>query len=88
MLETLGPMEKEFAINGKNSGDLFNKKGKLLNGNPKGIVPISRLLVEKYDYDPLVAAAVEEFLLPMLVYEPKLRIDAKTCLKSSWLWKW
>jgi serine/threonine-protein kinase SRPK3 len=87
MLETLGPMEKEYAINGKYSGELFNKKGKLLNGNPKTIVPISRLLVQKYDYDPQAAVAVEEFLLPMLTYEPKVRIDARTCLKSKWLWE-
>lgn len=45
MLETLGPMEKEYAIGGKYSGEIFTKKGKLLNGNPKNIVPISRLLV-------------------------------------------
>ena len=59
MMEALGVMEKEFAISGKYSGEVFNKKGKLLNGNPKKIVPISRLLHEKYDYDPEVAGLTE-----------------------------
>lgn len=52
MLEKLGPIDKDFAINGKYSAEIFNKKGKLLNGNPKGATPISKLLVEKYDYSP------------------------------------
>lgn len=44
MMETLGIMDKDFAISGKYSGEVFNKKGKLLNGNPKKIVPLSRML--------------------------------------------
>ena len=35
MMQTLGPIVKEYAINGSNSSQYFNKKGKLLNGNPK-----------------------------------------------------
>ena len=81
-------MDKDFAINGKYSSEVFNKKGKLLNGNPKKLEPISKLLHEKYDYHPEEAGAVEEFLLPMLAYEPKMRMDAKTCLQSKWLWTW
>jgi serine/threonine protein kinase len=52
MLERLGPIDKDFAINGKYSSEVFNKKGKLLNGTPKVTDPISKLLVEKYDYSP------------------------------------
>lgn len=44
MIETLGPMDKDFATTGRNSAELFNKKGRLLNGNPKSIVPISKTL--------------------------------------------
>ena len=86
MLEILGPMDKDFAINGQYSSEVFTKKGKLLNGNPKKIVPICQVLVEKYDYPPEVAKEAEEFMLPMLIYEPKRRIDARTCLQSKWLW--
>ena len=55
MQEALGIMNKDFAVNGQYSAEVFNKKGKLLNGNPKKTVPISKMLVEKYDYPPEVA---------------------------------
>jgi hypothetical protein len=34
MLRTLGPIDKAFACGGRNSENLFNKKGKLLHGDP------------------------------------------------------
>lgn len=50
MIEAFGPIDKDYAISGKNSAGLFNKKGKLLNGSPKNTFPISRMLFEKYGY--------------------------------------
>lgn len=35
MLEVLGPMSKQFALGGTESATYFNKKGKLIHGNPK-----------------------------------------------------
>ncbi len=51
MLESVGPISKTMACNGRHSAELFNKKGKLLNGDPKSVYPLSRRLHEKYDYD-------------------------------------
>jgi len=45
MIETLGSMDKDFSLSGKHSLDFFNKKGKLLNGSPKNLYPISRQLI-------------------------------------------
>ena len=45
MLETLGPIDKDFCLNGKNSAEYFNKKAKLLNGSPKDLNPISKKLI-------------------------------------------
>lgn len=59
MLETLGPMDKDFASSGKYSNEVFNKKGKLLNGNPKKLAPISKLLIDKYGYATDTAVGVE-----------------------------
>ena len=87
MIETLGPMDKDFATGGKESGGFFNKKGKLLNGSPKQHVPMRVLLTEKYGYPAEEAAAAEEFLLPMLAYEPKYRASAKQCLQHPWVWQ-
>jgi serine/threonine protein kinase len=59
ILEILGPIDKVFACGGKNSEFLFNKKGKLLNGDPKITYPLSRKLHEKYGYDIETAIAAE-----------------------------
>lgn len=45
MLTALGPIDKDFATTGKYSAELFNKKGKLINGSPKDLIPISRTLI-------------------------------------------
>jgi serine/threonine-protein kinase SRPK3 len=45
MITALGPIDKDFATTGKYSAELFNKKGKLLNGSPKELTPISRTLI-------------------------------------------
>lgn len=86
MITALGPIDKDFATTGKYSAELFNNKGKLLKGSPKELVPISRTLIEEYGYEVQAAVEAERFLLPMLAYEPKNRIDARTCLQSTWLW--
>ena len=54
---------------------------------PKQHVPLRILLSEKYGYEPEIAQQAEEVLLPMLAYEPKLRISAKECLLNKWLWE-
>lgn len=50
IIEVLGPMDKEFALNGKESSSFFNKKGKLLNGHPKDQISLKTLLFEDYGY--------------------------------------
>lgn len=86
MVQTLGPIDKDFACSGKYSAELFNKKGRLLNGSPKSVEPISKQLIENFGYQTEAAIAAEQFLLPMLAYDPRTRIDARTCLQSKWLW--
>ena len=66
IIEVLGPISKEFALNGKNSDRYFNKKGKLLHGHPKEHIRIHQLLHEDYDYPMQEAVEIEQFLLPML----------------------
>ena len=40
MMEVLGEFKKEFALGGTESSRVFNKKGKLLHGNPKKTLSI------------------------------------------------
>ena len=39
-----------------------------------------------FSFEEKEAGDIEEFLLPMLEFDPKKRIDARTALKSKWLW--
>lgn len=49
-------------------------------------MPLREILIDEYDFDEKDALAIEDFLLPMLEYEPKKRISAKDALKHPWLW--
>jgi serine/threonine protein kinase len=47
---------------------------------------LQSLLVDDYDIPVNEAVAIEDFLLPMLEYDPKKRISAREALKHPWLW--
>ncbi len=48
-------MSKEFALGGNESSEYFNKKGRLMHGNPKQQLSIGKLLMEDYGYDEIIA---------------------------------
>ena len=43
------------------------------------------VLREKYEWPHQKALAFQDFLLPMLEFDPKKRASAATCLKHPWL---
>ena len=86
MIETLGPIPKNMIIAGKYSKNYFDKNNELLRIHNIKEYPLKDILHNEFKYNKEEAAAIEEFLLPMLQYDPKKRIDAKTALKSAWLW--
>jgi len=47
---------------------------------------IKEILIHDFSFDEKEAAEIEEFLMPMLEFDPKKRIDARTALQSKWLW--
>lgn len=47
---------------------------------------LQELLISDYDIPEKEAFAIEDFLLPMLEYDPKKRISAREALKHPWLW--
>ena len=85
MIETLGKMPKKFALGGKHSREYFNKNGEMINIKDIKQYPISYLLQEEYDFDMEDAVKIEEFLTPMLEYDPKKRCSALGALKATWL---
>lgn len=86
MIETLGPLPKNMIASGKYSKNYFDKNGELLRiQNIKGY-GLKDILHNEFKYEQNIAAEIETFLLPLLNYDPKKRVDAKTALKSPWLW--
>ncbi|XP_012137958.1 SR splicing factor protein kinase isoform X2 [Megachile rotundata] len=85
IIELLGEIPRHIALSGKNSKAYFNKKGELrrITGlKPWGLYEV---LTEKYDWSPREAREFEEFLTPMLEFDPSMRATAAECLKHPWL---
>ena len=86
MMEHLGKMPKNFALKGKYSREYLNKNGQLLKIKDLKETTILDALMEE-DQIPLEEAEkIEQFLLPMLQYDPDKRISAQEALKNEWLW--
>ena len=49
-------------------------------------MPINEILVDDFDFEEKESLAIEDFLLPMLEYDPKKRISAVEALRHPWLW--
>ncbi|KAG7188113.1 hypothetical protein KM043_015960 [Ampulex compressa] len=85
IIELLGEIPRRVALSGKNSKMYFNKKGELKHIT--GLKPwgLYEVLTEKYDWSPREAHEFEEFLTPMLEFDPSMRATAAECLKHPWL---
>ena len=47
--------------------------------------PFFEVLTEKYEWDPELAQAFSDWLLPMLAYDPNKRATAEECLNHPFL---
>jgi len=86
MMEHLGKMPKNFALKGKYSRDYLNKNGQLLKIKDLKETTILDALMEEDYFSLEEAEKIEQFLLPMLQYDPDKRISAQEALKNEWLW--
>ena len=86
MIATLGQMPKRFYKDGKYSREIFNKSGKLQNTEVPEYYPIDSILTEEYGFNEKEAGMIQDFLLPMLNYDPAKRISAGRALQNPWLW--
>uniref|UniRef100_A0A0B7B5P1 non-specific serine/threonine protein kinase n=1 Tax=Arion vulgaris TaxID=1028688 RepID=A0A0B7B5P1_9EUPU len=85
VIELLGPIPRHIALSGKYSREFFNRRGELRHISklkPWGLVEV---LTEKYEWTEKDAQEFNEFLLPMLTFEPTERATAAECLKHAWL---
>lgn len=85
MIELLGNFPKEFSLSTKAAKRYFDKEGKLRRIQGFHYWPIKSVLMEKYRILESEAQAFEDFLRPMLVYDPEKRASAQECLSHPWL---
>lgn len=85
IIELLGEIPKRIIQSGKNFRHFFKKSGELkrITGlKPWGLFEV---LTEKYNWSHDDAAEFENFLKPMLEFDPARRATAAQCLEHPWL---
>ena len=85
MMELLGQMPKNLALQGKNSKKFFDSRGHLRRISGLNFWPLKKVLIEKYRIKEDEAQSLADFLLPMLDWNHETRISAQEMLKHPWL---
>jgi serine/threonine protein kinase len=85
MMELLGRMPRNLALSGKNSRKFFNAGGHLKRIKGLNYWPLKSVLNEKYYIKEDEAAALADFLLPMLRWNHEERASAEEMLRHPWL---
>uniref|UniRef100_A0A6B2L5E2 non-specific serine/threonine protein kinase n=1 Tax=Arcella intermedia TaxID=1963864 RepID=A0A6B2L5E2_9EUKA len=83
--ELLGAMPKQIAFSGKLSSKFFNQNGELRYIKNLKFWPLKNVLCDKYKFNEKDASEISDFLLPMLVMNPKERITAEQALENPWV---
>jgi serine/threonine-protein kinase SRPK1 len=85
IMELLGQIPREIALNGKYSANYFARDGFLRNISKLKPWDLKSLLMERYDWPDERAASFASFLIPMLAYDPAHRANAAECLIHPFL---
>ncbi|OSX67959.1 hypothetical protein POSPLADRAFT_1130179 [Postia placenta MAD-698-R-SB12] len=97
VIELLGDFDAEVKFGGRFSRDIFDSSGALRYIRSLKPWPLKRVMVEKYAWAEEDAAALCEFLEPMLVVDHRKRKHARDMKDHPWLavdmdseelWKW
>ncbi|KAJ7981094.1 Protein kinase [Quillaja saponaria] len=85
MMELLGMMPRKIALGGRYSRDFFNRYGDLRHIRRLRFWPLTKVLMEKYDFSGQDANDMADFLVPILDFVPEKRPTAAQCLTHRWL---
>ena len=85
IIELMGAIPRHIAFSGKYSREFFNKKGELRHITKLKPWGLFSVLTEKYEWDPDIAQAFADWLLPMLSFDPNERATAEESLLHEFL---
>ncbi|KAG2311128.1 hypothetical protein Bca4012_025587 [Brassica carinata] len=85
MMELLGMMPRKIALGGRYSRDYFNRQGELRHIRRLRFWPLSKVLMEKYEFSEEDAVAMQDFITPILEFVPEKRSTAAQCLTHPWM---
>ncbi|XP_058004163.1 uncharacterized protein LOC110651490 isoform X3 [Hevea brasiliensis] len=85
MMELVGMMPRKIALGGRYSRDFFNRYGDLRHIRRLRFWPVSKVLMEKYDFNEQEANDMADFLIPLLDFVPEKRPTAAQCLSHPWI---
>lgn len=75
----------QIALGGRYSRDYFNRQGELRHIRRLRFWPLSKVLMEKYEFSEEDAVAMQDFITPILEFAPDKRPTAAKCLTHPWL---
>ncbi|CAL4927339.1 unnamed protein product [Urochloa decumbens] len=85
MMELLGMMPRKIALGGRYSREFFNRYGDLRHIRRLRFWPLSKVLMEKYEFTERNASDMADFLVPILDFVPEKRPTAAQLLQHPWL---
>lgn len=85
IIELLGRVPISLLLTGKWTPQFFNHQGQLRNIHKLKEWGLFDVLVDKYQYDKVLAQQLSDLLLPMLALAPQQRADAGSMVYNIWL---
>ncbi|GFP95375.1 serine/threonine-protein kinase srpk [Phtheirospermum japonicum] len=85
MMELLGMMPRKIALGGRYSREFFNRFGDLRHIRRLRFWPLSKVLMEKYEFCEQDASEMADFLVQILDFVPEKRLTAAQCLNHPWI---
>lgn len=74
----------QIALGGRYSREFFNRHGDLRHIRRLRFWPLSKVLLEKYEFSEQDASDMADFLFPILDFVPEKRPTAAQCLTHPW----
>jgi len=85
MFELLGEIPTNIALCGKKSHKYFKRNGELLHINKLKFWNLKDVLKDKYKYEEPEIQIINDFIFPMLNFNPSARSTATTCINHPWI---